>query len=132
MFHLTTGYSIQISFLLPFQINIGHVSVPRGLITTPPPPPDDERVLLGPFNGHVHNVRGELYALDETTLLLTNFHYDGTAPGMLLLLPRKVKYLNYHISAFTLAAFRGVDQMVLDVLCMESELAYNIIILSFP
>ena len=40
-------------------------------------------MLLGRINGHAHNVRGELYALDEKTLVLTNFHYDGTAPGTL-------------------------------------------------
>ena len=45
-------------------------------------------MLLESINGHAHNVRGELYALDEKTLLLTNFHYDGTAPGMFKLLQK--------------------------------------------
>ena len=36
---------------------------------------------LGSFTTILHNVQGEVYALDEGTLFIKNFTYDGTSPG---------------------------------------------------
>ena len=38
-------------------------------------------VHLGTFVNGAHNVRGEVFALADRTLMLTGFYYDGTAPG---------------------------------------------------
>ncbi|XP_077543811.1 protein Skeletor, isoforms B/C-like [Haemaphysalis longicornis] len=35
---------------------------------------------IGKLNTHFHGVSGELYAVDDTTLFLKDFHYDGTGP----------------------------------------------------
>ncbi|XP_050048940.1 protein Skeletor, isoforms B/C [Dermacentor andersoni] len=35
---------------------------------------------IGKLNTHFHGVSGELYAVDDTTLYLKDFHYDGTGP----------------------------------------------------
>lgn len=36
---------------------------------------------IGKLNTHFHGVSGEVYAVDEKTLYLKDFHYDGTGPG---------------------------------------------------
>ncbi|KAH7981787.1 hypothetical protein HPB52_001097 [Rhipicephalus sanguineus] len=35
---------------------------------------------IGKLNTHFHGVSGELYVVDDTTLYLKDFHYDGTGP----------------------------------------------------
>ncbi|CAN7999777.1 unnamed protein product, partial [Ixodes pacificus] len=35
---------------------------------------------IGKLNTHFHGVSGEVYAVDEKTLYLKDFHYDGTGP----------------------------------------------------
>ncbi|XP_064467650.1 protein Skeletor, isoforms B/C-like [Ornithodoros turicata] len=39
-----------------------------------------EGTRIGKLSTHFHDVSGELYALDEKTLMLKNFNYDGTGP----------------------------------------------------
>lgn len=36
---------------------------------------------LGSLRTLLHNVSGEVFALDDTTLFIKNFIYDGTSPG---------------------------------------------------
>lgn len=37
--------------------------------------------LLGSFTTQEHGVSGTLYAVDQETLLILNFRYDGGGPG---------------------------------------------------
>ena len=54
-----------------------------GLIPTPAPPPmAPSRVLVGSFTTRAHRVSGRMYVLDERTVMLTQFYFDGNAPGM--------------------------------------------------
>jgi hypothetical protein len=41
-----------------------------------------EGVLLGEFVEHHHGVRGQLWAANESTLVIRNFSYDGEAPDV--------------------------------------------------
>lgn len=52
----------------------------------PPAPPPITAWFLGSFIQRAHNVQGMLYALDNKTILLSGFHFDGNAPGNPLLL----------------------------------------------
>jgi hypothetical protein len=68
------------------QINIGHIAVQQDLIpNTEKPPaltvPKNSPVFLGSLTTNSHGVQGNIFALDERTLMLTEFSYDGTAPG---------------------------------------------------
>lgn len=36
---------------------------------------------IGEFNSHAHQVSGEVYAVDEQTLFIRGFSYDGLATG---------------------------------------------------
>ena len=51
----------------------------------PPAPPPITAWFLGSFIQRAHNVQGNLYALDNKTILLSGFHFDGNAPGNSLL-----------------------------------------------
>jgi len=63
-------------------VNLAHIPVMSGLIPTPAPPPmAPSRVLVGSFTTHFHDVSGTMYALDERTVMLTQFYFDGNAPG---------------------------------------------------
>ena len=37
-------------------------------------------VFVGHLKTRQHNTKGSVYAVDEKTILVKNFHYDGTAP----------------------------------------------------
>ena len=64
------------------QINLGHIPFQPGLIPTPPPPVTTApMVLLGVLVNGAHRVSGNVFALADRTLMLTEFNYDGTAPG---------------------------------------------------
>ena len=41
----------------------------------------DSAVFLGNLTNRAHEVRGNVFALDERTVMLTEFFYDGGAPG---------------------------------------------------
>ena len=41
---------------------------------------DDNGVFVGRLKTKQHNTKGAVYAVDEKTLLIKNFTYDGTAP----------------------------------------------------
>lgn len=70
-----------IHILIHLQTALGYVSLPSGLITTPPPPLEEGQFLLGDIITRAHGVRGKLIALDNSTLLLKHFYFDGNAPG---------------------------------------------------
>lgn len=36
--------------------------------------------VIGKLNSYAHGIKGEVYAVDETTIFLKNFSYDGTGP----------------------------------------------------
>ena len=42
---------------------------------------DGERVRLGSFRTIIHDVRGDVYAVDEKTIQIENFRYDGAGFG---------------------------------------------------
>ena len=48
---------------------------------------DGQSVLLGSFRTLQHQVRGDLYAIDEKTIRIENFRYDGTGVSKLTLIP---------------------------------------------
>jgi len=37
-------------------------------------------LFIGEFRNHFHDIGGSLYALNETTLFINNFNYDGGGP----------------------------------------------------
>lgn len=39
--------------------------------------------VIGELPNLDHGIQGTLIALDETTLFIKNFHYDGQAPGII-------------------------------------------------
>ncbi len=68
--------------LLPVQEVITSIPIEEGLFPTPPPPTlVNEPVFIDSFVNGQHQVRGDVYALDERTLMIEGFNYDGTAPG---------------------------------------------------
>jgi len=40
--------------------------------------------VIGELPNLDHGIQGTLIALDETTLFIKNFHYDGQAPGIII------------------------------------------------
>ena len=46
---------------------------------------EEQGVLLGTFQEHHHGVRGELWAVNSSMLVIRNFSYDGTAPDVYFL-----------------------------------------------
>ncbi len=36
--------------------------------------------LIGKLNKYMHDVSGEVYAVDESTIFIKNFNYDGQGP----------------------------------------------------
>lgn len=36
--------------------------------------------LIGPLQYYAHGIRGTVYAIDETTIFIKGFYYDGTGP----------------------------------------------------
>lgn len=38
-------------------------------------------IHVGDFRTQAHDVRGTVYIVDERTLFVQNFHYDGQGPG---------------------------------------------------
>ena len=47
----------------------------------PSPPPPVDGVLWGGIINRAHNVRGTVYAIDDKTFIITDFNFDGNAPG---------------------------------------------------
>ena len=47
----------------------------------PPAPPPITAWYLGSFVQKAHNVQGRVYAVNDSTILLAGFHFDGNAPG---------------------------------------------------
>jgi hypothetical protein len=41
--------------------------------------------LIGPLQEYAHKIRGTAYAVDESTIFIKGFNYDGTGPGKRLL-----------------------------------------------
>ena len=68
------------------QVGLVSIPVPVGLIPTAPPP-----VEIGSLTTRGHGVQGNVFAITEKTLLVTNFYYDGRAPGM-----HKVSSLSFY------------------------------------
>ena len=65
------------------QFALVHVPVATGLIPGPPLPITTvEPVFIGSLRTRAHDVSGNVFALDENTLMLTEFSFDGVAPGM--------------------------------------------------
>ena len=67
-----------------------HSQVPLASVTFsesvfPSVPPPTTAWYLGSFRKRAHNVQGKMYALDEKTILLTGFYFDGNAPGNFIL-----------------------------------------------
>ena len=62
------------------QVPLAMIPVADGLIPVPIPI-TVEQAFLGSLITRAHNVRGDVYALDNKTLMLTGFFYDGSAPG---------------------------------------------------
>ncbi len=52
------------------DVNFGEVPIPA-----------IERVLIGSLSELLHDVSGTVYALGERTLMITDFNFDGDAPG---------------------------------------------------
>lgn len=50
------------------------LTLPSGFILGAP-------VEIGRLPNYQHGIRGTLYAVDETTLLIEGFEYDGQGPG---------------------------------------------------
>ena len=64
------------------QVGLVTILVPDGLIPIAPTlPPVEDEVLIDPLRTRAHGVRGNVFALNQKTLRLTNFHFDGNAPG---------------------------------------------------
>ena len=42
---------------------------------------DGQDVLLGSFSTRQHQVSGEVYAVDQKTIRIENFRYDGAGVG---------------------------------------------------
>ena len=64
------------------QVGLVTILVPDGLIPIAPTlPPVEDEVSIGSLRTRAHGVRGNVFALNQKTLKLTNFHYDGNAPG---------------------------------------------------
>ena len=66
---------------VPFRINFGELQIPEAIVFPSPSPPPPPRVRLGSFITRSHLVAGSLFALDERRLVITEFDYDGLAPG---------------------------------------------------
>ena len=70
---------------VPFRVNFGELRIPDTIVfpsAPPSPPPPLPRVQLGSFMTRSHLVAGKLFALDERRLVITEFYYDGLAPGV--------------------------------------------------
>ena len=46
--------------------------------------PEDASTKVGSFENFFHDIGGEVYLVDEYSLLLKNFTYDGTGPDAFL------------------------------------------------
>lgn len=49
-----------------------------------PPVGDYYGRLIGTLQEYAHGIRGTAYAVDESTIFVKGFSYDGTGPGELL------------------------------------------------
>ena len=61
------------------NVSFGELQVPDNITFNIPVP--DSAVFLGNLTNRAHEVQGNVYALDERTLMITEFFYDGGAPG---------------------------------------------------
>ena len=62
-----------------FNVSFGELQIPDEIPLQPEVPAS--AVFLGSLTTNSHGVRGFVFALDERTLMLTEFSYDGSAPG---------------------------------------------------
>ena len=46
-----------------------------------------EKILIGQLSTLAHSVSGEVYALDEKTLMIKDFNYDGAGDNALTVAP---------------------------------------------
>ena len=66
-----------------YNVDYGWVTLDQGVlqskreVSAPEPKEEDNRRYLGDFRTIHHGVRGSLYYVDERTLALRNFEYDG-------------------------------------------------------
>ena len=79
-----TGFAI---YCAKYKLDFGHVFFPPANRAAPAFSLMSAKVnmkdakKLGSFLTLGHNVSGDVYALDDTTLLIKNFVYDGTSNG---------------------------------------------------
>ncbi len=62
------------------QEEVVKIPVPEGLIPVPTVIPF-EGAFIGSLRTRQHGVSGDVYALDERTIRLEHFNFDGSAPG---------------------------------------------------
>ncbi len=80
-------YGHKCCHLAPPQEPLESIPVGDGLfpvLVTLPPPTDG---FIGSLVPRQHQVRGDVFALDERTLMIKNFNFDGSAPGTHQLCP---------------------------------------------
>ncbi len=49
-------------------------------------------IYVGDLKTFQHNTKGSVYVLDEKTIVVKNFQYDGTAPGDNVVIRYRVKH----------------------------------------
>ena len=62
-----------------FNVSFGELQIPDEIQFQAEVPAS--AVFLGSLTSNAHGVHGNVFALDERTLMLTEFSYDGAAPG---------------------------------------------------
>ena len=77
--HTINAYYINANI---FYTQVSLASVTFSEKVFPPAPPPITAWYLGSLTERAHNVMGDVYALDNKTLLLSGFHFDGNAPGI--------------------------------------------------
>ena len=63
------------------QVSLSSVAFSASVF--PPAPPPITAWYLGSLVQSAHNVQGSVYAVDNKTILISGFHFDGNAPGKL-------------------------------------------------
>merc|ERR1711988_1437796 len=69
------------------NMNLLFITLIAAAATTPQTERENEtrkKVKVGDLLEHHHGVLGEVYASDEETILIENFHYDGAGPDTFL------------------------------------------------
>ena len=80
------------------------VTSPEESTGSEPNEPDGQGLLLGSFRTLQHQVRGDVYAIDEKTIRIENFRYDGTGVSKLAFLFYDHIAMNISIDEYTFSS----------------------------